>query len=267
MVIKMKKQIKNRNIKALLKKSLQPDNITISNTHLQHTLSLLRQEQISKTSHERIKLNAFLALQIKFIGWKIWLLQGLVLAVLCYFLTVIFGEDLYKVKRYSAVSICSIAIMILMMSVPFIQRSLRYKMHESEMATYFSSVRLLIAKLLMIGIGDIFILNGILLLIVFKNYLSIGSALLYAIFPFLLTSFGVMYLLGHIPAQHFSPCCALLCAILYICIALLNKFAPIVFQQTFSAAWAGVCLVLLLLCLSQFRYIICYSSYAQMQPE
>lgn len=263
----MERQIKNESIKALLKKSLQTDNITISKTHLQHTLSLLRQEQISKTRHERIKLSTFLALQIKFIGWKIWLLQGLVLAVLCYFLTVIFGEDLYKIKRYSPVSVCSISIMILMMAVPFIQRSLRYKMHENEMATYFSSVRLLIAKLLIIVIGDIFILNVILLLIVYKNYLNIGSALLYIIFPFLLTSWGIMYLLGHIPAQWFSHCCILLCLALYICIALLNRFVPIFFQQTFSKAWAIVCLVLLLLCLSQFRYIIYHSSYAQIQAE
>ncbi len=267
MIIKLEKQIKDGSIKTLLRKSLQTDNITINRTHLQNTLSLLRQEQISKTSHERIKPNAFLALQIKFIGWKIWLLQGLVLAVLCYLLTVIFGEDLYQVKRYGAVSICSISIMVLMMAVPFIQRSLRYKMHESEMATYFSSIRLLIAKLLMIGIGDIFILNGILLLLVYKNYLSIGSALLYAIFPFLLTSWGIMYLLGHIPAQWFSHCCTLLCLVLYTCIALLNKFVPIFFQQTFSVEWTIVCLILLLLCLSQFRYIIHYSSYVQIQSE
>lgn len=263
----MAKQIKDGSIKMLLKKSLQTDNITIDTTHLQYTLSLLRQEQISKSNHERIKLSAFLTLQIKFIGWKIWLLQGLVLAVLCYLLTVIFGEYLYQVKRYSAVSICSISIMILMMAVPFIQRSLRYKMHENEMATYFSSVRLLIAKLIIIGIGDIFILNGILLLIVFKNYLSMGSALLYVIFPFLLTTWGIMYLLGHIPAQWFSHCCILLCLVLYTCIVLLNKFVPIFFQQTFSVEWTIVCLILLLLCLSQFRYIMHHSSYAQIQPE
>lgn len=263
----MEKQIKNSNIKVLLKNSFQTDNITINNNHLQHTLSLLRQEQVSKTHHERIKLNTFLALQIKFIGWKIWLLQGLVLAVLCYFLTVIFGDAFDYNKRFVAVLTCSISIMVLMMAVPFIQRSLRYKMHETEMTSYFSSVKLLMAKLLIIGIGDIFILNGILFLIVFKNYLNMGSALLYIIFPFLLTSWGFMYLLGHIPAHRFSPCCVGLCAILYICIALLNKFVPIVFQQTFSAAWAVVCLVLLLLCLSQFRYIIYCSSYAQIQAE
>lgn len=267
MIIKMERQIKNESIKALLKKSLQPDNITISKMHLQYTLSLLRQEQISKSNHERIKLSAFLTLQIKFIGWKIWLLQGLVLAVIFYFLTVIFGDAFDYNKRFVAVLTCSISIMVLMMAIPFIQRSLRYKMHESEIATYFSSIKLLMAKLLIIGIGDIFILNGMLFLIVFKNYLNIGSALLYIIFPFLLTCWGFMYLLGHIPAQRFSPCCVGLCAILYICIALLNKFAPIVFQQTFSAAWAAICLILLLLCLSQFRYIMHYSSYAQIQPE
>lgn len=263
----MEKQIKNRNIKVLLKKSLQSDNLTINKTHLQYTLSLLRQEQVSKDRHERIKLSAFLTLQIKFIGWKIWLMQGLVLAMIFYFLTVIFGDAFDYNKRFAAVLTCSISIMVLMMAIPFIQRSLRYKMHETEMAAYFSSIKLLMAKLLIIGIGDIFILNGLLFLIVFKNYLNIGSALLYIIFPFLLTSWGFMYLLGHIPAQRFSPCCVCLCAILYICIALLNKFVPIVFQQTFSAAWAAVCLVLLILCLSQFRYIIYRSSYAQIQPE
>ncbi len=67
----MERQIKNESIKVLLKKNLQADNTTINKAHLQYTLSLLRQEQISKTIHERIKLRTFLALQIKFIGWKI----------------------------------------------------------------------------------------------------------------------------------------------------------------------------------------------------
>ena len=213
-------------------------------------------------------LEAFtLQLEPDLIGWKIWLLQGLVLAIIFYFLTVIFGEAFEYNKRFVAVLTCSISIMVLMMAIPFIQRSLRYKMHETEMAAYFSSIKLLMAKLLIIGIGDIFILNGMLFLIVFKNYLNVGSALLYIIFPFLLTSWGFMYLLGHIPAHRFSPYCIGLCAIMYTCIALLNKFVPIVFQQTFSAAWAAVCLVLLLLCLSQFRYIVYHSSYAQIQAE
>lgn len=256
-----------KNVKTLLKENLKINDTSVNETPLQQTLQLLRQEQLYNPHRERICFRTFLALQIKFIGWKIWLVQGLILAALCYIITIRFGNDLYYSKRYATVFICEISVMVLMTSVPFIQRSLRHKMHEQEMASYFSSIKLIVAKLIIIGIGDIFILNGILFLIVFKNYLNISSALLYAVFTVLFTSCALMYLLGHTPAQWFSPCCLGLCAALLTGIKLLNRLLPAFFSQSFSMVWISVCLVLLLLYLSQLRYIMHCSSYAKIQFE
>lgn len=254
-----------RSFKSSLRHSLHSHATPINERHLSQTILLVHRELSDKPHHERINFRSFLVLQIRFIGLKIWLLQGLLLAALCYILDMSFGNYLYYNRRYSALLLCSISILVLMMSIPFIQRALRYKMHEVEMSSYFSTAKLLMAKLFIIGIGDIFILGGLLLLTILKASLNMGDALLYLIFPFLLAGYGYLYLLGHIPAQWFSSCSTALCAILYVCIMLLNRFLPELFQQTFSIGWACACAMLLFLCISQFRYIMYHSAYAKVQ--
>lgn len=258
----MKKNLRHR-----LKNAIQSGNMPIDTVHLQQTLLLAGQELTYAHYRKQVKFSSFLALQIRFIGWKIWLAQGLLLAGGCYVLTAAFGKDFYYNRRYVAILLCGIAILIIMMAIPFIQRALRYKMHEIETATYFSSVSLLISKLTIIGIGDIAILNGLLFLTAFITPLTICDAFLYLIFPFLLTNCGCLYLLGHIPAQWFSQSCIALCSILYACLVLLNRVLPAFFQQTFSIGWAAVCMILVFLCALQFRYIIRCSSYAEIQLD
>lgn len=251
--------------KSKLRHSLHSHATSINDSHLSQTILLASRELSDKPHHERINFRSFLILQIRFIGWKIWLLQGFLLTALCFMLTAAFGNELYHNPKYAALFLCSISILVLMMSIPFIQRALRYKMREVEMASYFSSVRLLMVKLFIIGIGDIFILGGALFITVSKTPLNISAALLYLIFPSLLTGCGYLYLLGHIPAQWFSSCCTMLCSMLYICIVLLNRFMPEFFRQELSGGWAAACVILLILCVSQFRYVVCCSAYAKVQ--
>lgn len=256
----MKKSLRRR-----LKNAMQSDNIPTDTAHLRQTLLLAGQELIDIPHRKQIKFSTFLALQIRFIGWKIWLVQGVLLAAGCCVLTASFGNDFYYSRRYAAILLCSIAILIIMMAIPFIQRALRYKMHEVEIATYFSCIKLLMCKLLIIGIGDIIILSGLLLFAVFRTSLNICDIFLYLVFPFLLAGYGCLYLLAHIPSQWFSQCCIALCSILYICLVLLNRLLPSLFRQTLSIGWAAICMILVFLCALQFRYIMCFSSYAEMQ--
>lgn len=253
------------NIENRLKDAIKLSDTQISEAHLKKTLLSARQELCRKSKRERIKFKTFLLQQIRFIGWKIWLVQGLMLAAVCSMLSISFGNILFHNQEHIAMLLSGIAILILMMAIPFIHRALRYKMHEIEVATYFSSIKLLTAKLLIITVGDIFMLGGIFLLTILKTQLNTGSVLLYLVFPFLLASYGCLYLMGHISAERFLPCCTGMCVLLFSGMILLKRFCPQFFHQTLSAGWIAICIVLLLFCISQYRYIIYRSDYTEMQ--
>lgn len=253
------------NIENDLKDALKSSNTQISEAHLKKTLLLTRQEMCRKSNRVRISFGTFLSLQIRFIGWKIWMVQGVMLTVVCSMLSISFGNILSHNQGHIAMLLSGIAILVLMMAIPFIHRALRYKMHETEAATYFSSIKLLTAKLLIIAVGDIFMLSGIFILTILKTQLNMGSVLLYLMLPFLLASYGCLYLIGHISAERFSSYCIGMCVILLGVVVLLNRFCPIFFYQSFSVGWMIICFILLLFCISQYRYIIYRSDYAEMQ--
>lgn len=253
------------NIENRLKDAIKLSDTKIREAHLKETLLSARQEMCRKSKRERVKFRTFLLLQIRFIGWKIWLVQGLILTTICSMLSIFFGNILLHNQEHIAMLLSGIAILVLMMAIPFIHRSQRYKMHEIEVATYFSSIKLLTAKLLIIAVGDIFMLIGIFLLTILKTQLNTGSVLLYLLFPFLLAGYGCLYLIGHISAERFSPYCTGMCLLLFGGIVLLNRFYPNFFNQTFSIGWIAICVVLLLFCILQYRYIIYRSDYTEMQ--
>ena len=146
----MRKQI----FRNLLRSSMQDVEIPVRYEHLQKTISLAKNEWKKRVVRPRITFSKFLTTQIKFVGWKIWLAQAIVLLCLSYLL-VFFGDYILNNQRNVALLLCCISILVLMSAIPFIQRSIRYKTYEIETATRFSATKQLLAKLLIIGIGDI----------------------------------------------------------------------------------------------------------------
>ena len=153
----MRKQI----FRNLLRSSMQDVEIPVRYEHLQKTISLAKNEWKKRVVRPRITFSKFLTTQIKFVGWKIWLAQAIVLLCLSYLL-VFFGDYILNNQRNVALLLCCISILVLMSAIPFIQRSIRYKTYEIETATRFSATKQLLAKLLIIGIGDISMLSSIL---------------------------------------------------------------------------------------------------------
>ena len=152
--------MRKQNFRNLLRSTMQEVELPVRNEHLQKTISLAKNEWKERVVRPRITFSKFLAAQIKFVGWKIWLAQAIV--VLCLsFLLVYLGDYILNNPRNGALLLCSISILVLMSAFPFIQRSVRYKMYEIETATRFSATKQLLAKLLIIGIGDISMLCSI----------------------------------------------------------------------------------------------------------
>lgn len=256
--------MRKQNFRNLLRSTMQEVELPVRNEHLQKTISLAKNEWKERVVRPRITFSKFLAAQIKFVGWKIWLAQAIV--VLCLsFLLVYLGDYILNNPRNGALLLCSISILVLMSAFPFIQRSVRYKMYEIETATRFSATKQLLAKLLIIGIGDISMLCSIVCVAIINTPLETKSILLYLLLPFLIASSGLLYLIGHTPIEKISQNSVVICMVLFLAFTILGKTYPIVFKQTFSFKWAAICVILILFCIYQIRYILYRSSYEEMQ--
>lgn len=217
-----------------------------------------------KRKRRRIGFMSFLGRQVRFIGWRIWLMQGIGMILLCGMGNVMFRELLASYIHNIPYFLCFISILVLFSTVPLVYRSFRYAMYETELATRFSAVRLLAARLLAIALGNFVILGVILLLAASQVSIPASQAVLYLLLPYLAASGGFLYLLRRIPAER-SQICSVCWGCLLACLfTLLKRFCPFFFRQTFSPGWAVVCLALLFFCIGQFRNLIYDSVYTQM---
>lgn len=254
--------MRNNNFEGKLKQSLHRPPVMVSREHFEDTLILSEKEAYRRQKRKSISFAYFLSMQIRFIGWKIWGIQGLSLLLIGEMFFHLYGDfsPNYMIKLLFCLS-----VLVFMTALPFIYRSVRWQMQEIEAAARFSSVKLLMAKLVVIGIGDIWILSGIFLKVLVKTPVRAENAIFYLCFPFLLTGSGCLFMLGHLSPRQFLIGSTALCSGLILTFAFIpGRFEP-VFQQSFSAGWIIICVLLLAFCIYQFRYIIYRSAYTEMQ--
>lgn len=258
----MKERINDRRINGIrIKEALQCEECTISLEKMRLVCSMVEEISEEKRARRRIGFLAFLRRQMRFIYWKIWLVQGGMLFLLYGIFMSLF--DSFFARRQTPFFLCCFSILIMLSAVPILYRSTRYTMYEVELASRFSMIKLLVAKLLAIGTGNMVLLGTVLFLTVLKTTMQIESALLYIIVSYLAAASGFLYLLGHIPAEKMQAGSIGLGCALFFLLVCLKEFCPAFFAQTFSAGWIAVSFMLFLFCIWQFRYLVCYSAYAQ----
>ena len=213
----------------------------------------LKKEIVRKRCRKRIGFSEFLFLQMKFIGWRIWLCQGSLLLGIIICITTLLGRHVWLDQNYAPRLLCCLSILISMTALPFIHRSMQYKMHELEATTRFSSVRLLLAKLILLGIGDFFMLSAILMIMVLKTSLYTGSLVLYLLFPFLLASSGTIFLLGHLRSEHYLQVSLGFYVLLITLFGMSRRIYPGFIQSSGFAGWIAGCVVLAAFCIWQLR--------------
>lgn len=255
--------MKKQDFEKKIKQSLRQSPATVNKNHFESTILLARAEAYRKQSRERISFTHFLAMQIKFIGWKFWVVQGSFLFVISCMLFPFY--EYMKNPQHMAKLLFCISILVFMTALPFIYRSAHYQMQEIESVTRFSSVKLLIAELIVIGIGDIFMLSGIFFTALIKTSLQADSAILYLCFPFLLVCGCCLFMLGHFTPKDFFIGSMGLCSFLVFVFAIAPAHYGFLFQQSFSVKWVIICALLTAFCTQQFRHIMYDSLYVEMQ--
>lgn len=219
---------------------------------MERTIAAVRQACGNRKRRERTGFGEFLLLQIRFTGWKIWLLQAALLLAVGGLLSRIYGDS-YGISRDKIpFLLCCSAVLIAMTVIPFLQRSLRCGMYEVEAAAKMSSGKLMASWIVLGGMGDGIGLCVLLFLTIRKTTLGCGSAVLYLAAPFLLAASVLFYLLGHLETRHFFPGSVCACAILLLVFGMFSKYYPAFYLQSFTAGWAVVCLCLLVFLARQY---------------
>lgn len=254
---------KDTNREQELRQALHQIPSQTNDAHLHATILLAEKETCLKQQRRRITFFRFLGKQIGFTWRNLWIIQGVFLITLRILLTGFYSgpiAPLHLIKMLACLS-----ILILMSALPLLYRSVRYRMQEIEAASRFSGGKLLLARLIVIGIGDACLLAGIFLTTILKTILPAGSAAFCLCFPFLLAGGGCLYLLGHFPPKQFFAGSLLLCSFLVVMISILPGRYLILCQPHLAAAQILPCALLLIFCMEQLRYLITASSHAEMQ--
>ncbi len=266
----MKSELKKRNnfykekrLEQEVRQSLHQLPSAANETHLHTTILLVEREACLKQRQKRISFAHFLRKQIGLTGRKIWLVQGISLFVLS-ILIPRFYTDAITLHQMIKRLVC-LSILIFMTALPLLYRSVRYRMQEIEAASRFSGAKLLLARLIVIGIGDICLLTGIFMITIFKTLLPADSVVFCLCFPFLLSGSVCLYLLGHLAPRQFLAGSLLFCSFFAFLFIVMPAQYAFLYQPSLSAIRAILCAFLLAFCVWQLRYIIKTSSYEELQ--
>ncbi len=181
--------------------------------HMQNTIKLVHAEadQLNLSAKPTLSLAELTAKQLKFLAWKIWLFQGLVLAALCSVFFMIYTVNFNEWMGSTLLKLlCGCSAVVAMSSIPVLKRASMYKMFELEQSTHFAVRGSLLSQLLFIGIGDLCML-AVLALIVGKQGLTISVIFVPLIVPFLTASVACLMLWTRTSVGSFQTAGVALC--------------------------------------------------------
>ncbi len=255
--------MKNTEFEKLLTQSLH--DIPKMETGLEDTIQLARFQASKRCKRKRIPFRLFLSKQVRYIGWQLWSVQGLMLLIFDRMVIWLYGERFWDSGVSVARLLFCVSTLAAMTALPLLYRSRKYRMQEIESASFFSSARLLTAKLAAIGIGDALLLAGMFLMTMLRTSMHSGKLTVYLLLPFLVMSAACLYMMGHCSGSGFAVGSAGLgAAMLVIAVVIPGRWLSL-FQQSMRYGGILLCIALLAFSAEQLRYLLYRSPYAELQ--
>ena len=205
---------------------------TAYEAHMQDTIKLVQAQAAKRNPSVKPALSfaGLVAKQLKFLAWKIWLFQGMVLALLCtvFFLTYTVNFNIGDGNSLPKF-LCGCSSVIVICSIPILKRSSAYKMFELEQSTHFAVGGNLLSQLLFIGIGD-FCMLTVLVFVVGMYGLTIPVIFISLIIPFLTAAISCLMLWTRTSPDSFQTAGVALCLLTslfgYKIVDLLDQLNP-----------------------------------------
>lgn len=177
-----------------------------------------KQEFIRQFGVQKINLPRLVLMQAKYISKWVWMVSAC-LSALIYGVSYVM-EDKYVSMVYGLVPF------LVLISVTESMRSYRYGMEELELSTRFSLKSIIMARMAMLGVGNLAVL------IVIANILGQweGYYLLHVLTPYFLTAGGSLYIVRMVRGNENT----FLCFTLAIAVSFLQMLLPWRFSELFA---------------------------------
>lgn len=197
-------------------------------------------EAIHPSEEEALSFWRFLFSQFGFIRKKVWIAQ-LFIILACGLALFYLPEEAKTIAIISAA-----APLIVLTNVFELSRSYTHGMVEIELSTRYSLKQLMIARLSVLGMVDIFCLTILLVISGVQLSIETYAIILYAFVPFLITCFACLLVLNHIKRKE----CNYYCAAVGFSISLAIGIGTVQYPQIYELAAIWVWLILFILSLA-----------------
>lgn len=226
----------------------------ISEAHLQQTLAQSRLAYARTNTARPIGFGNFMLQQLRLYGYKAWLWQGAGLVLQCVWLGLYFASNAFS--GYSSqlgFALCLFGCTALLAGVPMLERSWNYRMSEIEMTCYFSLPRLLLARILVIGLGSLPCVGA--LCLVLKRFcaqagVSFASGAGFLWLSYLLTAAGCVVIIDRLHGKGATAGCYIWAIVVTAALLLLWGKYPLM-----NASW-----LLPLMCAAALAALICFTA-------
>lgn len=177
----------------------------------------------------------FLLSQIGFIRKRTWAFQLLILWLLSFGIYNAGARDILNLRTFSLMSI--LAPLLLIVNIEEISRIYNKSMLEIEFTTRYSIRKVLVTRMLILGVVDCIFL--IIMMIFAGNFtdLSIVRVIMYTLVPFNLVCVGFLKLMNYFKGKELNYACMAYCVIL-IAILLFSRYDDLgIYAKDFLAGW------------------------------
>lgn len=177
----------------------------------------------------------FILSQIGFIRKRTWIFQIIILGLLCLGFYNIGTENSVNFRTFSLMSI--LAPLLLIISVDEISRIYNKSMLEIEFSTKNSLKKILVTRMLILGITDCIALIIMMIFVGHMMNISILRIIIYTLVPFNLVCIGCMELMKYFKGKELNYACVIYSAVL-MAIFLLARLSDLgIYAQNFISSW------------------------------
>ena len=190
-----------------------------------------KQAFIRRLGVQRINYRHLIAMQARYLSKWVWMVSFL-------FCGLSFGIVNLMEEKYVCM-IYGLVPFLVMVTVTESMRSYRYGMEELELSARFSLKSIVMARMLMLGIGNMVVLA----IAIFLLGNRVEHYFFQVLTPYFLTAGGSLYLVRRIPGKENTFFCFALAAGVSILQMLLPWQWQEIFQPGYMPVWAAVCLI------------------------
>lgn len=210
---------------------------------MQDTIMQVRQI-VNQSQYRGLTFWQFYVEQIKFIRKNVWIIQFVILLI-CGLRLFNYTNSIQTISWISAAT-----PLIFLSGITELSRTYTYGTIEIELSTQYTLSQVMMSRISILGLIDILSLTILCVFVGSKTSLENYTVFLYIYVPFMVTSFGCLWLLNRIKSKECNYYCFALGIFIMATISFLTSYFPNMYVKSTFLIWnvllllsvVGVCL-------------------------